>query len=36
VVGADLNVRTSPGTGYAVIGTMPARATVEVIACYSG
>src|SRR5687768_5169724 len=36
VVETDLNVRTGPGPGYAVIDTMPAGASVEVIACYSG
>jgi uncharacterized protein YraI len=33
VVETDLNARTGPGTGYAVIATLPAGSTVEVIGC---
>ncbi|MFD1332161.1 SH3 domain-containing protein, partial [Methylopila musalis] len=29
----NLNVRSGPGTGYAVIGTIPAGRSVEVIGC---
>ena len=29
----DLNLRSGPGTGYRVIGTMPAGAYVDVIGC---
>lgn len=33
VVTGDLNLRSGPGTGYAVIDTMPAGATVNVLGC---
>ncbi|MGA0532155.1 SH3 domain-containing protein [Hansschlegelia sp. KR7-227] len=33
---ADLNVRSGPGTNYAVVDTMPAGETVNVIGCSSG
>jgi uncharacterized protein YraI len=36
VVEADLNVRTGPGTGYAVVDVLPGGITVDAIACYSG
>ncbi len=36
IVETDLNVRTGPSTGYPVMDTMPAGATVDVVACYSG
>jgi uncharacterized protein YraI len=29
----DLNLRSGPGTGYGVVGTMPAGAYVDVIGC---
>lgn len=29
----DLNLRSGPGTGYRVVGTMPAGAYVDVIGC---
>jgi uncharacterized protein YraI len=29
----DLNLRSGPGTGYRVIGTMPAGAYVDVVGC---
>lgn len=29
----DLNLRSGPGTGYGVIGTMPAGAYVDVLGC---
>jgi uncharacterized protein YraI len=32
-VTGDLNLRSGPGTGYAVVGTMPAGATVDVRDC---
>ena len=33
MVTGDLNLRAGPGTGYAVINTMPAGATVNVLGC---
>jgi uncharacterized protein YraI len=36
IVETDLNVRSGPSTGYPVLDTMPAGATVDVVACYSG
>lgn len=36
IVETDLNVRSGPSTGYPVVDTMPAGATVDVVACYSG
>jgi uncharacterized protein YraI len=33
VITGDLNLRSGPGTGYAVIDTMPAGATVNVLGC---
>ena len=36
MVETDLNVRSGPSTGYPVLDTMPAGATVDVVACYSG
>jgi uncharacterized protein YraI len=32
----DLNLRAGPGTGYRVIGTLPAGAYVDVIGCGGG
>jgi uncharacterized protein YraI len=33
VVTGDLNLRSGPGTGYRVIGTMPAGSYVDVLGC---
>jgi hypothetical protein len=33
VVRADLNLRSGPGTGYAVVETIPGGATVDVLGC---
>ncbi len=32
----DLNLRSGPGTGYRVVGTMPAGAYVDVLGCSGG
>ncbi|HET7848351.1 MAG TPA: SH3 domain-containing protein [Pseudolabrys sp.] len=36
VVENDLNLRSGPGTGYAVIDVMPAGASVDVLSCTGG
>ncbi|PWL18120.1 ligand-binding protein SH3 [Falsochrobactrum shanghaiense] len=36
IVTADLNVRTGPGTGYGVIGSIPNRAPLTVHGCSTG
>ena len=35
-VETDLNIRSGPSTGYAVLDTMPGGALVDVVACYQG
>jgi uncharacterized protein YraI len=35
-VETDLNIRSGPSTGYAVLDTMPGGSLVDVIACYQG
>jgi uncharacterized protein YraI len=35
-VTSDLNVRSGPGTKYAVVGSVPAGATVNVLSCNGG
>ncbi|MFC0246499.1 SH3 domain-containing protein [Falsochrobactrum ovis] len=36
IVTADLNVRTGPGTGYGVIGSIPNRSPIDVHSCTAG
>lgn len=36
IVTTNLNVRTGPGTGYAILGSIPSRAPVNVQGCTSG
>jgi uncharacterized protein YraI len=35
-VAADVNLRNGPGTGYGVIGVLPAGSTVNVVNCGGG
>jgi uncharacterized protein YraI len=35
-VETDLNIRSGPSTGYAVLDTMPGGAVIDVVACYQG